>query len=93
MLNKLKLLLRITGTDKDELLSLVIEEAENDFQDMTGNAARPESVLLRMAATRYNLIKTEGLSSQSMNGINEAYNGYDKDLVAAIKRYRKVKVV
>lgn len=93
MLNKLKLLLRIDGTDKDALLNLVIEEAENDFQDMTGNAARPESILLRMAVTRYNLISTEGLASQSINGMNETYSGYDKDLVAAIKRYRKVKVV
>ena len=53
-----------------------------------------ELVAARIAVIKLNRINTEGLASQSLSGVSEAYvDGYPADIVAVLNRKRKVKVV
>lgn len=48
----------------------------------------------RIAVIKLNRMNTEGLASQSMNGVSENYlDGYPADIQAILKGKRKVKVV
>lgn len=94
-LMKLKVLLGITDSTKDALLTLLIEQAEADYLDLTHQetTAGVEYLILRMAVVRYNLIGCEGMGSQNYNGLAETFAGYDADLLAAIKAHRKAKII
>lgn len=95
-LELLKALLGISGTSQDAMLSAIISIAEADFLAMTHRATVPTSasnITLRMALTRYNCLKDEGLTSVSYNGISESFSGYSEDLTNAINGFRKMVVV
>ena len=92
MLDNLKLLLNITGTDKDDILNLLIDLATSDFEDLThavilGN----ENIVLRMAQVRYQKLGREDIESESFSGASTSYSSsYPDDLMRAIKAKRKV---
>lgn len=50
-------------------------------------------MIIDMAVVKYNLLGTEGLSSQSYSGMNEAYANYSPQLIKSMNRYRKVKTL
>ena len=53
-----------------------------------------EIVAQKIAIIKLNRLNTEGLSSQSYSGASESYlNGYPNDIMAVLKRKRKIKVV
>lgn len=53
-----------------------------------------ELVAARIAVIKLNRINTEGLASQSLSGVSEAYvDGYPADIKAVLNRKRKIKVV
>ena len=53
-----------------------------------------EMIAYRIAIIKLNRLKTEGLSSQSYSGVSESYvNGYPNDIMAVLKRKRKIKVI
>ena len=96
LLERLKLLLGITGSSEDSRLNVVLMMAEDDFLALTHRAELPtnaDSVLLRMAIVRYNLLKDEGLASMSVSGISESYQGYGDNLLQSIRHFRKVVTV
>jgi len=92
MLDNLKLLLNITGTDKDDILNLLIDLATSDFEDLThavtlGN----EDIVLRMAQVRYQKLGREDIESESFSGASTSYSSsYPDDLMRVIKAKRKV---
>lgn len=92
-LMKLKVLLGITDSTRDALLTLLIEQAEADFLDMTHQTSTEgvETLILRMAVVRYNLLGCEGMGSQNYNGLAESFTGYGDDLTATIKAHRRAK--
>ena len=48
----------------------------------------------RIAIIKLNRLNTEGLASQSYSGISESYiDGYPDDIMAVLKRKRKLKVI
>lgn len=48
----------------------------------------------RIAIIKLNRLNTEGLASQSYSGVSESYiDGYPADILAILKRKRKIKVV
>lgn len=96
MLAKLKVLLRLADNTQDVLLQALIDQAEAEFLAITHRSTLPtaaERVVVRMAMVRYNLIATEGLSSQTIDQIAEGFGGYDADLTKAIYSFRKVVIV
>ena len=53
-----------------------------------------EIVAERIAVIKLNRMNTEGLSSQSFSGVSESYiDGYPADILAVLKRKRKLKVL
>lgn len=53
-----------------------------------------EMIAERIAIIKLNRINTEGLASQSFSGVSETYvDGYPADILAALNRKRKIKVI
>jgi hypothetical protein len=53
-----------------------------------------EMVAERIAIIKLNRLNTEGLASQGFSGVNESYiDGYPADILAALNRKRKIKVI
>lgn len=53
-----------------------------------------ELMAQRIAIIKLNRINTEGLSSQSYSSVSESFiDGYPADILAVLKRKRKLKVV
>ena len=97
-MEKLKLLLgiKIDDTSKDALLSILLEQATSELKQYCYREQLPveaNNVIIDMAVVKYNLLGTEGLSSQSYSGMNEAYANYPPQLIKSMNRYRKVKTL
>lgn len=97
-MEKLKLLLgiKIDDTSKDALLSILLEQATSELKQYCYREQLPveaNNVIIDMAVVKYNLLGTEGLSSQSYSGMNEAYANYSPQLIKSMNRYRKVKTL
>ena len=97
-MEKLKLLIgiKIDDTSKDALLSILLEQATSELKQYCYRDQLPveaNNVIIDMAVVKYNLLGTEGLSSQSYNGMNEAYANYPPQLIKSMNRYRKVKTL
>ena len=97
-MEKLKLLIgiKIDDTSKDALLSILLEQATSELKQYCYREQLPveaNNVIIDMAVVKYNLLGTEGLSSQSYNGMNEAYANYPPQLIKSMNRYRKVKTL
>lgn len=53
-----------------------------------------EIIAIRIALIKLNRMNTEGLATQSYNGISETYiDGYPADIAAVLKAKRKIKVM
>lgn len=53
-----------------------------------------EAIAERIAIIKLNRLNTEGLASQSYSGVSESYiDGYPADIIAALNRKRRIKVV
>ena len=97
-MEKLKLLIgiKIDDTSKDALLSILLEQATSELKQYCYRDQLPveaNNVIIDMAVVKYNLLGTEGLSSQSYSGMNEAYANYPPQLIKSMNRYRKVKTL
>ena len=97
-MEKLKLLIgiKIDDTSKDALLSILLEQATSELKQYCYREQLPveaNNVIIDMAVVKYNLLGTEGLSSQSYSGMNEAYANYSPQLIKSMNRFRKVKTL
>lgn len=71
MLNELKLMLGITGTDRDELLLLIIKTATARLMLLLGGIEPPVSmnhIILEVSIIRFNRIGSEGMESHNVEG-------------------------
>ena len=91
MLDNLKLLLNITGTDKDDILNLLIDLATSDFEDLTHAVILDDNIILRMAQVRYQKLGRDDIKSESFSGASTTYSdSYPDDLMRVIKSKRRV---
>ena len=82
MLDNLKLFLGIAGTERDELLKLIISNATARLQMLLGGVEPPESmdyIILEVCIMRYNRIGSEGLTSHSIEGETQSFADSDFD--------------
>ena len=97
MLERIKLLLNITGESKDALLMELIDNAEEFIINFTNNPDCIESLrgtVIAMAMYDYSRLGTEGLSSESYSGVSFGYtSGYGDDIMKQLKRFRKVRTI
>lgn len=92
MLEKLKLLLGITSTDKDNLLMVLIDQAKNDAKIKTGveDLDLYDSVIIKMVIFNYNRLGTEGLESESYSGASYKYSSdYPEEILNLLEDMKK----
>lgn len=97
MIEEIKIMLGDAASNfSDALIGLVLKQALAEVEAFCNRELDPEleMVAQRIAIIKLNRINTEGLSSQSMSGISESYiDGYPADILAVLKRKRKIKVI
>jgi hypothetical protein len=97
MIEEIKLLLGEAAANySDALIGLIAKQALAEVEAYCRRIADAEleMIALRIAIIKLNRINTEGLASQSLSGVTESYiDGYPADILAALNRKRKIKVV
>ena len=97
MVEKIKLLLGDASANfSDELITLYYDMSITEIEAYCNREADTElkNIAERLTIVRLNRINAEGLSSQSYSGNSESYiDGYPADILAALNRKRKIKVV
>lgn len=95
MLNKIKMLLGITDTSKDNLLTVLIESASNEALNYTHNddLQSLEHCICSMVVYQYNRLGTEGVDSEDYSGVSFNYStDYPENIIRQLKAYRKLRV-
>ncbi len=97
MIEEIKLLLGDAASNySDDLIGLCAKQALAEVESYCNRKIDYELELIaqKIAIIKLNRQNTEGLSSQSYSGVSESYiNGYPADILAALNRKRKIKVV
>ena len=97
MLTELKILLGINDTSKDSLLELLLSQCTADFENFTHTIANTDlshckHTILQMAVYRFNLLGSEGLTSEEYSGVQYNYtNNYPDNILADLRSQRKVR--
>ena len=97
MIEEIKILL-VDAVDNypDMLINICAKQALAEVEAYCNRKAdyELEMVAQRIAIIKLNRINTEGLASQSYNGVSESYiDGYPQDILTILNRKRKIKVV
>lgn len=90
IIENVKILLGLTGNDKDELLEILLSQAEEDALMITKRERLfgMDGVLERMVVYLYNRLGTEGLDSENYSGASYKYtDGYPADIMDMLERY------
>lgn len=94
MLEQLKLMIPdINGNEKDELLTLLIDQATETAIEYTHNENVDElkTIILKMAVFDYNRMGTEGLESEGYSGVNFSYlNDYPEYILRSLRKKRRI---
>lgn len=97
MIDEIKILLGDAASNySDALIGLCAKQALAEVEAYTNRSLdyELEVIAQRIAIIKLNRINTEGLASQSYSGVSENYiDGYPADILAALNRKRKIKVV
>lgn len=91
-LDKIKLL---TKCDDDDLLYLLLEQAEAFVMNYTGRKVFPselEQIVCDIAVINYNRMGTEGESSRSEGGISISIDEAPKHIYSVLNKYRLARV-
>lgn len=97
MIDNIKILLGDAAANyTEEQINLFYSISQAEVETYCNRALDAELELLCQRITAIKLIRmnTEGLTSQSFSGVNENYlDGYPAEIMAALNRKRKVKVL
>ena len=97
MLEEIKILLGDSANNyTDAQISLCLKMALTEVESYCNRAVDSELEIIAQKITiiKLNRLNTEGLVSQSFSGVSENYiDGYPADILAALNRKRKIKVV
>lgn len=96
MLERVKLLLGIADNTKDDLLTLLIEQAVEEAIVYTHNECVDElnTSIIQMVVYKYNRIGTEGVDSEGYSGVSFQYTSdYPENIMRGLRAKRKVVLV
>ena len=97
MLEEIKTLLGDAAANySDAQISLCLKMALSEVQAYCNRELdyELEIVAQRIAIIKLNKLNAEGLSSQSYSGVSESYiDGYPADIMAVLKRKRRMKII
>lgn len=88
ILNEVKISLGLSSSDKDELLLSLIQRSSNQVINHINEKSLPnglEYIVIELTIARYNRIGSEGIKSESSDGVSFSYKDdlledYKKDL-------------
>ncbi len=81
-------------TDAQINLSVKLATAEVEAYCNRKIESDLEMIVVRIAVIKLYRLNTEGLLSQAYSGVSENYiDGYPADIIAALNRKRKIKVI
>ena len=95
MLEKIKILLGINDSSKDELLTVLLDQAIEEAENYTHNNCLTglESTICRMVVYNYNRTSTEGVNSESYSGVSYSYSAdYPENIMRVLKAHRKIRL-
>lgn len=81
----------ITGESNDELLNVLLEDAEEFVLSYTGRTVLPSPLsktVRDLAVIAYNRLGTEGETSRSESGESYSFNDAPKSIYGVLDRYR-----
>ena len=88
---KIKIMLELTDSSKDLLLEMMVEDVTEYLEDL-GIKKPKESLIRRLVVLRFNALGSEGLSSESYNGISQNFlDDLPKDIKREINSLKVVK--
>lgn len=93
MLNKIKILLGLKDNSKDDLLTILIEEAIDEALAYThrDSADGLDTSITQMVVYKYNRIGTEGVDSENYSGVSFSYStDYPESIMRGLRSKRKV---
>lgn len=93
MLEKIKLLLGLTDSSKDDLLTVLLEQAIDEAVNYTHNdcLSALETSIVKMVVYNYNRLGTEGVDSEGYSGVSFAYSAdYPENIMRTLRANRKV---
>lgn len=93
VLEKVKMLLGIEDDSKDDLLNLLIENAQEFAAAYTHNQniEQLSGCIARIAAYDYNRVGTEGVNGESYSGVSFSYSAdYPEGILKPLRSHRKV---
>lgn len=97
MINDIKILLGDAASNySDALIELCVKQSIAEVEAFCNRKidVELEAAVYKIAIIKLNRINTEGLASQSYSGVSESYvDGYPADVLAILKRKRKLKVL
>lgn len=97
MIEEIKILLGDSaGSYTDAQIELAAKNAIIEVESYCGRVidAELEVAAMKMAVVNLNRQGSEGMASQSYSGVSETYvNGYPEEIMAVLRRKRKIKVV
>lgn len=97
MLDNIKLLLEINDSSKDELLTLLINNAIDEVIAYTHNEkciGALDSTIQKIVVYNYNRIGTEGVSSEGYSGVSYNYStDYPDNIMRVLKAHRKIRLL
>ena len=95
LLNKVNLLLGTT--DKDDVLTMLIEDAKDEamnYCNLIAYNVKLEPTIIKMVVQNYNKGRIQGIISESYSGVTQAYSdGYTKDIYIMLNKNRKLKTL
>lgn len=96
MLNKVKLLLGLTDETKDDLLTILIEQAIDEALTYTHQDCVDElnTAIIQMVVYKYNRIGTEGVESEGYSGVSFNYaTDYPESILRALNAKRRLRTL
>ena len=97
MLEKIKLLLGLSGDQEDELIMTLISLCKDEayvYCNLHEYDSKLDYIIIQMVIERYNRMGSEGAESQSTDGISTSYtNFYSDKVVKLLNKNRKVKMI
>lgn len=94
-MTSLEELKKLTKESDEELLSLLLETAEETILEMTNRTKFPkrlDKTKVKLAVIAYNRSGTEGETSRSEGGITSAFTDLPADILSVINKNRLAKV-
>lgn len=96
MLSKIKLLLGLSDNSKDELLTVLLDQAVEEAILYTHNndTAQLEGAIINMVVFKYNRIGTEGVDSEGYSGVSFSYSAdYPEAIMRQLRSKRKIRTI